>query len=88
LRIFAPGILGGVKASGWQEEEAWMREGRRRRERMGRDDSMGEGMVVFVLGVLLSVFLSRFRPFALRAGTEGSDGGSSDEEKRANYLPC
>ena len=43
--IFVPGISGGVKVSVWQEGEAWMREGRRR-ERIGRVDSMGDGMIV------------------------------------------
>ena len=42
--IFVPGISGGVKVSVWQEGEAWMREGRR--ERIGRVDSMGDGMIV------------------------------------------
>ena len=42
--IFAPGILGGLMASGWQEGEAWMREGRR--ERMGRVDNFREDIVV------------------------------------------
>jgi hypothetical protein len=53
LVIFAPGIWGGVKVSGRQEGEAWIRNGRR--ERMGRVKSVREGIVV--LGVLLFVFL-------------------------------
>lgn len=84
LVIFVPGCLGGVKVSVRQEGEAWVKEGRR--ERMGRMERVGGGIVV--LRVLLSCFYLYFLLSFEQARKNAVFAEMRDERKYLSSVSC